>query len=460
MTKKIRNKNDLIKGSPKTQHARKIALDLLEVALTAADPQQMVRQSIKFENHILRFASHKLDLDALNGVFVIGAGKASGRMAEAIEALLSDCISGGLIIVPENTVNYFMLERVEIQGGGHPLPTDQSITSTRALLKLITSSPTDALIISLISGGGSSLLSLPASPLTVQDIQQITTLLMESGVPITEMNTIRKHLSDIKGGYLSSQIYPRQHISLLISDIPTDQLDMIASGPTLPDSTTFQDAAEILTKYSLWSVVPPRVKKRIKDGIQGSIPDTPKPTDPIFSSTLTELIGNNRLVCEAAQQAAQQMNLTAQIIATDWQGEAREIGQKIGELANRLPNTDMPQVIIIGSETTVTVSHPGKGGRNTELITATLPFLKRYDGLVVASLATDGIDGPTPYAGAIADHESIQRATTLNLSPTELLETNSTYTLFEALNDHILTGPTHTNVRDITIVVYLKDLPS
>ncbi len=420
----------------------------------------MVRQVIKLENHILHLAQHKINLHTINGVFVIGAGKATGRMAEAIEALLPESITGGLIIVPENSVNDFVLESVELQGGGHPLPTNQSVNSTRALQELITSSPHDALIISLISGGGSSLLSHPASPLTVQDLQETTTLLIESGVPITDMNTLRKHLSQVKGGYLSSQVYPRQHISLLISDIPNDQLDMIASGPTLPDPTTFHDAAEILTKYNLWSEVPPRVKQRVDAGLRGDITDTPKPTNPIFSSTVAELIGNNRVICEAAQQTAQQKGLTAQILATDWQGEAREIGFKIGELANRLQRPSTPHVLIIGSETTVTVRHPGKGGRNTELIAATLPFLKHHDGLVVASLATDGVDGPTPYAGAVADHESIQRATTLNLSSEELLDTNNTYILFEALNDHIFTGPTHTNVRDITIIIYLKDLPS
>jgi glycerate 2-kinase len=457
LTEIIRNRNDLIKGSPKTQHARKLALDLIETALAAADPQQMVRQVIKLDNHLLQLVQHTFNLHDFNGFYVIGAGKATGRMAEAIERLLPDNITSGLIVVPENTVNDYTLQRVKILGGGHPLPTDQSVTSTQALLEFITSCPSDALMISLISGGGSSLLSLPAPPLTVQDLQQTTTILMESGVPITDMNTLRKHLSQVKGGNLSRQIHPRKHLSLLISDIPNDQLDMIASGPTLPDPTTFDDAADILTKYNLWSEVPPRVKQHIETGVRGDIADTPKPTNPIFASMITELIGSNRVVCEAAQQVAQQLGLTAQIVATDWQGEAREIGLKIGELAARLPNTDSPQVVIIGSETTVTVHHPGKGGRNTELIAATLPFLKYHDGLVVASLATDGIDGPTPYAGGVADNESLERATNLNLSPEDLLDTNNTFTLFEALNDHIFTGPTHTNVRDITIIVYFKD---
>ncbi len=452
----ILNASDLIKGSPVHKQARRFTLELLEAALVAANPSQMVYNALQVKGSQLSFFNHQIDLDTTNGIYLVGAGKATGRMAEAAEEILGEYIADGFIIVPPNTIEKYSLDRVQIREGGHPLPTNSSVSATKQIMTLIKNSPEDALILSLFSGGGSALFTLPATHITLKDLQRITTLLLQSGVTIAGINALRKHLSQVKGGQFALQAHPRHHWILLISDVPGDQLDMIASGPTLPDPTTFHSASNILTKYQLWEKIPGRVREHIQAGLNGTVPETPKPDHPVFKRTVNRLIGSNHDACKAAQNSAQQKGFKARILTTDCQGEAREVGEQLGILAQRLTPEKNPQVVIVGSETTVTLRHPGKGGRNTELVAATLPFLRNQEGLVIASLATDGIDGPTQYAGAIADTHSYARAKSLNIDPEELLARNDTHTLFEVLNDHIFTGPTHTNVRDVTIILRNK----
>jgi len=452
----IRNASDLIKGSPVNQQARRFVLELLEAALVAANPSQMVYNVLQVKGSQLRFFNHRIDLDATNGVYLIGAGKATGRMVEAAEEILGNHITDGIIIVPPNTKQEYRLTRVQIREGGHPLPTNSSVSATKQIMTLIDNSPEDALILSLFSGGGSALFTLPATHLTLKDLQHTTTLLLQSGVPIARINTLRKHLSQVKGGQFALQVHPRHHWISLISDVPGDQLDMIASGPTLPDPTTFHSANKILAEYQLWEKIPQRVREHIQAGLDGTVPETPKPDHPVFERTINRLIGNNHDACTAARNLAQQKGVKARILTTDCQGEAYQVGEQLGALAQRLTSEKNSQVVIVGSETTVTLRHPGKGGRNTELVAAALPFLQNHEGLVIASLTTDGIDGPTQYAGAIADNHSYTRAQSLNVHPEVMLEQNDTYTLFETLNDHIFTGPTHTNVRDVTIILRNK----
>ena len=449
----IQNASDLIKGSPVNQQARRVVLELLEAALVAANPSKMVFNVLQVKGSQLRFFNHRINLDTTNGIYLVGAGKATGRMTEAAEEILGNHITDGIIIVPPHTTQEYLLDRVQIREGGHPLPTNSSISATKQIMTLIEHSPKDALILSLFSGGGSALFTLPATNITLKDLQHTTTLLLQSGVPIAGINTLRKHLSQVKGGQFALQVHPRHHWILLISDVPGDKLDMIASGPTLPDPTTFHSASNILAEYQLWEKIPKRVREHIQAGLDGTVPETPKLDHPVFERTVNQLIGSNPDACKAALKSAQQRGFKTRILTTDCQGEARQVGEQLGALAQRLTSEKDSQVVIVGSETTVTVRHPGKGGRNTELLAATLPFLQHHEGLVIASLATDGIDGPTQYAGAIADNHSYTRAQSLNIHPEVMLEQNETYTLFEALNDHIFTGPTHTNVRDITIIL-------
>ncbi len=451
----IRNASALIKGTPRTQEARRLVITLLNAALDAVEPQRLVQKALQLKNGSLRFSTKHLEINALNDIYVIGAGKAAGRMAEATEDILKDHITGGLIIVPETTINEYSLDVVRVLSGGHPVPSITSIKATRQLLDVISQSPTNALVINLISGGGSALLTLPASTITLKDLQQTNEVLLRSGMSIHQINTVRKHLSQIKGGQLAAHIHPRHHWTLLVSDVPGEHLAMIASGPTLPDSTTFSDARTLLDKHQLWNQLPTSVQNHITLGVHGIVPDTPKPQDPIFFQSVHQLIGSNQDACQAVESQAKNEHFEARILTTDCQGEAREVGAQLGRLAKQLTIQNKPQVLLVGSETTVTVRHEGKGGRNTELITAAIPYLQETDGLVIASLATDGIDGPTDAAGAIADGNSYQRAQKLNLSPSQFLETNSTYHLFAGLDDLLFTGPTHTNVRDITLILWV-----
>lgn len=455
----IRNIPELIKGPTVTQYARQRVLALLNVALTAADPRLLVEKALTVTKRTLHLANNKVKFNDINGIYVIGAGKATGRMAESIELLLKDYLTGGFVIVPEDDISAYTLNQIKMQGGGHPEPTEASITATQQLRELIAQSPADALIISLFSGGGSALLTAPTPPLTLEDLQHITKLLIQSGVPIQQINSVRKHLSQVKGGHLMATIYPRKHWGLLISDVPGDQLDMIASGPTLPDPTTFADTVQILETHALWEEVPAQVREHLTAGSEGKIKETPKPQNPLFDHSVHQLIGSNQLACQAVLEQAQHENFTTRILTTNCEGEARKVGDQLGALARKLTKHTESHVLIVGSETTVTIQHEGKGGRNTELVTAALPHLRGTEGLVIASLATDGIDGPTNAAGAIADGDSASRAESLNLSPPQLLDTNSTYDLYHALEDLIITGPTHTNVRDVTVILWTGTPP-
>jgi glycerate-2-kinase len=454
----IRNRHTLLKGSPATSNARQISLDLLDVALDAVNPHYLVKNNITVNNKIIRVGKHAISVKELDGICVIGAGKATGRMAEAIESLLFNHLTSGAIIVSTNTEKDFSLKKIKIFEGGHPLPNQGSLQGTQYITNLVLTQSSNTLILCLLSGGGSALLTLPPPPITLKDIQETTTLLLRSGAPIQKVNIVRKHLSQIKGGRLSKLCLPRPLWSLIISDVPGDHLETVASGPTLPDTSTFMDAFETLNAFDLWSALPSRVQQFINQGITREIPESPKPGESLFKHTKTHLIGSNRTACEAILNAAKTQNFSSRILTTDCQGEARDVGRKLGKLAQKLcqgPRTQT-QIIILGSETTVTIKHPGKGGRNSELVAAAMPFLQELDGVALASLTTDGIDGPTEFAGVIADGNSFSRAQSQSpITPQEALATNSTYTLFQALEDHIQTGPTHTNVRDISIIVVL-----
>ena len=455
----IRNTTALIKGSPITQEARQITIDLLNTALEAVDPRLLVNTAFKMKKGALKVGNKNFNLNKVDGISVIGAGKATGRMAEAIQTLLKEYIIDGLIIVPKNTAKAYSLDVIQTREGGHPIPTQSSIDATNQLLEVVSNSPPNSLILSLLSGGGSALLALPSAPITLKDLQHTTELLLRSGLSIHHMNTIRKHISQIKGGQLARHIHPRRHIGLLLSDIPGEHLDMIASGPTLPDPSNFSDVLNILQAKSLWTQIPPSVQHHITTGVQKIIEETPKPNDPIFDRSFHHLIGSNQKACNAILQHAQQKQFSAQILTTDCQGEARQVGDRLGKFARKLVSSSQPQVVIIGSETTVRVLYPGLGGRNTELVTAALPHLQGIDGLVIASLATDGIDGPTDAAGAMADGDSLHRVEKLGKTPSASLATNATYHLFHVLEDLLITGPTNTNVRDITLILWMGKQP-
>jgi glycerate-2-kinase len=315
----------------------------------------------------------------------------------------------------------------------------------------------DDLIICLISGGGSSLMPLPRGGISISDKRLITDALLKSGATINEINTVRKHTSDFKGGWLAKKAYPATILNLILSDVVGDPLDFIASGPTVPDSTTFSDALNILKKYKLWEKTPESIKNVLLEGEKGIIPETPKAGDEAFKNVVNVVIGNNRVAGLAACQQMKTLGLNTSLLTATMEGEARQVAKLLASIAREASMSNNPVAkpagIVAGGETTVTVVGKGRGGRNQELALAVALKLKGLDGVVLASLSTDGVDGPTDAAGAIVDGKTLARAEKMGLNAEKFLANNDSFTFFSKLGNLIFTGPTGTNVNDITVMV-------
>jgi glycerate-2-kinase len=311
----------------------------------------------------------------------------------------------------------------------------------------------------LVSGGGSSLMPLPRSDVTLEDKQNITELLLKSGARIYEINAVRKHISDFKGGWLAKKAYPASILNLILSDVVGDNLEAIASGPTVPDSTTFSDARRVLEKYCLWQNAPISVRKLLSAGEKGIVAETPKSDDPAFRRVHSFVLGNCRSAAAAACRHLRTSGLNTLLLTTTLEGEARFVGVMFGALANSIGSIGepipKPAAIVAAGETTVTVAGRGLGGRNQELVLGAAMKLNKIEGIVVASFSTDGIDGPTEAAGAIADTKTYSRAAELGLEPQRFLDQNDSYHFFTKLEDLIITGPTGTNVNDISVIIVL-----
>jgi glycerate-2-kinase len=453
----IRNKERLVSNgeTPLNRKARTLALKSLEAALNAADPRGIIKSKLTLKGSLLQVADHSFNLDKFSHVYVMGGGKASGSMAEALEEILGDRITKGLVNVPKG--NKQKTRTILLHEASHPIPDETGVEGTRRMLEIAEQAEKDDLIICLISGGGSSLMPSPRGEITISDKKHITNALLKCGVTINEINTVRKHISDFKGGWLAKRAYPATILNLILSDVVGDPLDFIASGPTVPDSTTFNDAVGILEKYELWKKAPPSIRKVLTEGEKGIIPETPKAGDEAFKRVYNVVIGNNRIASQAACGCLKAEGLNPLLLTATMEGEARHvavilasIGREVSVSGNPLPK---PAGIVAGGETTVTVTGKGLGSRNQEIALAAALKLKEQDGVVVASLSTDGIDGPTDAAGAIADGRTVARAFRLGLKTEEFLANNDSYRFFEKLGDLVFTGPTGTNVNDVSVIV-------
>jgi len=350
-------------------------------------------------------------------------------------------------------------KKIKINGATHPIPGEEGVNSTKAMLEIARKAGKDDLIIVLISGGGSALMPCPADPVTLEDKKIVTNLLLKCGATINEINVVRKHLSEFKGGQLAKTAYPATLVNLIISDVVGDPLDIIASGPTVPDSSTFQDAYNVLKKYNLLNKIPENIKKRIQLGLSGKIEETPKPGDKIFRNVHNILIASNRTACIAAVKKARELGINSMLLSTYIEGEARHVGAVLAGLAKEIHNYDTPikkpAVIVCGGETTVTVVGNGKGGRNQELALGSALKISGLNGIVIASVGTDGKDGTSDAAGAIVDGQTLKRAQKLGLDTTKYLANNNSYMFFKKLGDAIFTGTTGTNVNDLITIVVL-----
>ena len=419
---------------------RRQAARIFRTALRAADPHDAV----------MRYLARR-DYSRFRHVYIIGAGKAGASMARAAERALGRIVTGGLVNVKYGHVA--KLRRIELNECGHPVPDERGVAGAERIAEIASAAGTGDLVLCLISGGASALLPLPAPPVTLAEKREVTRLLLASGADIHEINAVRKHLSAIKGGQLARLAWPAKVEALLVSDVIGDNLDVIGSGPAAPDPSTFLDAAGVLDRYGIRDKVPAAVRARIDQGVAGAIDETPKPGDRLFARVRITVVGGNRLALDAAARHARQLGFRTLVLSSTIAGETREIARMHAAIAREAAECGRPvkppACIITGGETTVTLRGDGLGGRNQEFALAAALDIAGLDNVVVFSAGTDGTDGPTDAAGAIADGDTLSRKPDAR----RYLDANDSYHYFEALGDLVITGPTNTNVADVRILL-------
>jgi glycerate 2-kinase len=443
--------------------ASKDMLDIFHAALAAADPYNAVLQAIRVEQQTLHIAGATYAMEAFKRIIVVGAGKATARMAKAIETLLGSNIEQGLIVVKDGHMeNLSIIEQLE---SSHPVPAAAGVAATRRIMQMLHTADADTLVICLLSGGASALLIAPAQGLSLQDKQETTRLLLNAGASITELNTVRKHLSLVKGGRLAQAAYPAKLLTLIVSDVIGDALEVIASGPTAADSSTFAQAWAVLEKYALQKKLPPAVVTYLLDGMAGRQPETVRQNNPCLDKTRNVIIASNKQALSAAAAKAAQLGFVTRIYSHTLQGEARVAARLLAQAARaELANIQANErhCLLCGGETTVTLRGQGKGGRNQEFALAFAMEISGIAGISLLSAGTDGTDGPTDASGAMVDSHTIAHARSLGMDAGSYLEDNDSYRFFQhytaasGAHAHLKSGPTGTNVMDIQIVLLAK----
>lgn len=433
---------------------RDLARLILDAALAASDPRAAVQRALHREGNRLSVQGREYDLDRIHRVLVIGFGKASAAMAQAAEQVLGDKIERGWVNVKYG--HTAPLQTVHLHEAGHPLPDANSLLGAQKILELLDTTAPEDLVICLISGGGSALMELLTPGISLDDLRSTTEALLRSGATIGEINALRKHLSQIKGGQLARRSRAPV-LSLILSDVIGSALDAIASGPTAPDSTTFQDALAVIERRGITGQLSTSILQRMERGVRGEIADTPKANDPIFERVQNVIIADNAIACQAALVTAQGLGIHSLLLSTYIQGEAREFAKTLAAIGKEILASgrplDRPACVIAGGETTVTLRGNGKGGRNQELALAAAIEISGLPDMVILSAGTDGTDGPTDAAGAIADGGTVARAAERGLAAVEHLADNDAYHFFQPLGDLIITGPTNTNVNDLMLLL-------
>jgi glycerate 2-kinase len=431
------------------------AIDIFQAGLQAVSPGAAIKNFCQLDGEILRVDDHSYDLNSVKNIFVLGAGKAGASMALAIEEILGERISEGII-----TVKYGHLEKlhkIKTHEGSHPVPDENGYRAAQAIFRLASRADKDTLVICLISGGGSALMPLPVDGVTLEDKQEVTRVLLSCGATIHEINAVRKHLSLIKGGGLARAVYPATLICLILSDVVGDDLDSIASGPCVSDSKTFGDCKAIFAKYSIEDEIPASVLQHIELGLAGKVPETAKSGQSIFAATQNVIVAGNFKALLQAKEKADELGYNTLILSSMIEGETRDVASNHIAIAREIQShghpVPKPACLLSGGETTVTIKGAGKGGRNQEFVLAAALKMTGIENIVVLSAGTDGTDGPTDAAGAIADQNTLQRAALKGLDPQKYLENNDSYHFFNTLNDLYKTGPTNTNVMDLRIIL-------
>jgi glycerate 2-kinase len=434
---------------------------ILETALRAASPAEAVRKALHREGNQLEIAMTTYDLSHYRQFYVTGCGKAGAPMAQAVVQILGSDFSDGIVIVKEGHIGSSpdvdtVPARMEVIEAGHPVPDQRGMLATQKVIQFVKNASEDDLIFCVISGGGSALLTAPAPGIPLKDLQKLTTLLLGCGANIQEINCLRKHLDEVKGGGLARMASPATMIGLILSDVIGSPLDVIASGPTVPDSTTYEQALSILGQYHIIDRAPKTILERLRKGERGEFDETPKPGDPLFENVQNVIVGSNVQSAEAAINQARLEGFNAMLLTTYLQGEARQAGMTMASIARQinanLQPLDRPACIITGGETTVTMTKSGKGGRNQEMALGAVEDMAGLKDVALVTLATDGGDGPTDAAGAVVTGDTYQAARLIGMEPRDFLDRHDAYPFFEALGDLIKTGPTLTNVNDLAFL--------
>ncbi len=440
---------------PPPTHFLRTAETLFRTAVAAVQPAPLIEKNVRLADNQLTVAGSAFDLSSVEHIYVVGAGKATAPMAAALEAILGEAIADGIIIVKyDHTAPFRRIRTVE---AAHPVPDENGLLGTRELVALLEKAGERDLVICLLSGGGSALLIDAPPGCSLLALQDFFELLLASGADITEMNTVRKHLSKVKGGGLARAAFPARVVSLILSDVIGDPLDVIASGPTVADPSTFADALLIVEKYGLAERAPAALLEHLHRGLRGQVPETPKTSDVALAKTTNYLIGSNRIALEAVMAEARQQGFHPRIITDRIAGEAREVAGEVVHAAKRVaddPTAAKPACLLWGGETTVTLGGAtGLGGRNQELALAAALLLENEPGITVLSGGTDGTDGPTDAAGAAVDGITAPGARAKGVVPEDYLAAHDSYHFFRHAGGHLITGPTLTNVMDIIIAL-------
>jgi len=431
------------------------ARGIFDAGLTAANPYDAVNRQVIRKGDTLTVAGEPYDLSSYRNVYVVGAGKAAAKMASAVEELLRDHISSGIVIVKYG--HKLPLSLVEIIDAGHPLPDEAGVAGTTRIIDLLRRATEGDLVVLLLSGGGSALLPCPVDEITLEDKIRTTQTLLDCGATIHEVNTVRKHISKIKGGRLARLAYPATLVSLILSDVVGDSLDVIASGPTVPDSSSFADCLRVVERYELEEKIPLRVRAFLEAGARGEVEETPKAGDPIFQHVRNVIVGNNRMALEAARLRAEGLGYNTLALSSCMEGEAKVVAVAHVTIAKEIVTSGnpvgRPACVLSGGETTVTVRGKGLGGRNQEFALAAAAAIDGAEGVVILSAGTDGTDGPTDAAGGVVDGTTLQRGRDKGLDAADFLRRNDSHTFLSAVGDLLVTGPTFTNVMDLRLVL-------
>jgi glycerate 2-kinase len=433
---------------------REIAEKIFLEGVARVIPDRLISEVMHLDRNSLVIEKLHYHLDSFENIYVVGAGKASALMGEEVEKILGDRITEGHIVVKYGFSR--QLRHIKITEAGHPVPDSNGFKAAREIVRICEKASANDLVICLFSGGGSSL--LPDIPVgcTAYDMIQLTDLLVNCGADINEINAVRKHLSVIKGGQLARLAFPASLVNLIISDVPGDRLDVIASGPTVVDPTTFNQALAVLESYGLKSRLSPAIINYLNEGSSGKRPETPKENDMVFTRTHNILAGRNRMALEAAKKKALEYNFNALIIDDQLQGDIPAVAEYLVDTALKFRNDKdevKPVCLFLGGETTVKMSGNGLGGRNQHLALASAMLLKNHPGITILCAGSDGNDGPTDATGAVVDSDTFISARQHGIEPEKYLTAFDSYHFFKKAGGHIITGPTLTNVMDIIVVL-------